>query len=292
MLFVCSMANDSPQPALEYFRHLIEYSELSGLQEKIEKAAAEGQLLQKYSDELRSELQVDSCVISQIIHDPTDPHVLGIKESLTPGLGLGTRLIRHEIDQEMLNLLQMHPDLAQQLNLTHEVSVTIHDIEELRQNPKLAQLWKLSYPFPERAFITAPLIYENNIQGLVICSQLAPRRWDTEDCTVIKDISADISVALQMYVKLSSDLATSSAEEVSSGIHQDGFASVLPPKLSEQHLHILKLIDKGLTNKEIRKETDISYRMVRHRVGEMMQWTSSDTRTALAHWARKQGIVN
>jgi DNA-binding CsgD family transcriptional regulator len=285
------MANDSPQPALQYFRQLIDYSELGGLQKEVEKAISEGQLLQKYSDELRSELQVDSCVISQIIHDPTDPHVLGIKESLTPGLGLATRLIRHEIDQEMLNLMQIHPDLVQQLNLTYDVSITIHDIEELRQNPNLAQLWKLSYPFPERAYLTAPLIYENNIQGLVICSQLAPRRWDTEDCAVIKDISADISVVLQMYAKQNGNLVAPLREKVSSPILQHGSATI-SPKLSEEHLQIIKLIDRGLTNKEIRKQTDISYRMVRHRISEMMQWTCSDTRTALAHWARRQGILN
>jgi GAF domain len=285
------MANDSPQPALQYFRQLIDYSELGGLQKEVEKAISEGQLLQKYSDELRSELQVDSCVISQIIHDPTDPHVLGIKESLTPGLGLDTRLIRHEIDQEMLNLMQIHPDLVQQLNLTYDVSITIHDIEELRQNPSLAQLWKLSYPFPERAYLTAPLIYENNIHGLVICSQLAPRRWDTEDCAVIKDISADISIVLQMYSKQNGNLVAPLREEVSSPILEYSF-STIPPKLSEEHLRIIKLIDMGLTNKQIRKQTDISYRMVRHRISEMMQWTCSDTRTALAHWARTQGILN
>jgi GAF domain len=285
------MANDSPQPALQYFRQLIDYSELGGLQKEVEKAISEGQLLQKYSDELRSELQVDSCVISQIIHDPTDPHVLGIKESLTPGLGLATRLIRHEIDQEMLNLMQIHPDLVQQLNLTYDVSITIHDIEELRQNPNLAQLWKLSYPFPERAYLTAPLIYENNIQGLVICSQLAPRRWDTEDCAVIKDISADISVVLQMYAKQNGNLVAPLREKVSSPILQHGSVTI-SSKLSEEHLQIIKLIDRGLTNKEIRKQTDISYRMVRHRISEMMQWTCSDTRTALAYWARRQGILN
>ena len=64
------------------------------------------------------------------------------------------------------------------------------------------------------------------------------------------------------------------------------------PKLSERELEVLRLISKGLKNKEISRELNISVYTVYNHVQHILRKLHIRTRTEAACWAVRNGLAN
>lgn len=272
-------------PDLKVLRSALEdHHTMADFKEHLEKGLVVDRLIQKYADELRAELVVDSVVVGVLVREE-NPHILGIKESLAPGLGLGTRLVRHKINLELAKVCRSKGELCLQLGLFYDVSFTISDRDALRANPEFAQFCKLDVLYPERAYLTAPLIYNDDFQGLVVCSQLDPRQWDAVDCGIIKVVAGDISHALKSFTEKGGTIGPGTT-------FVEAIPLELPQEFTDEHRLILNYVERGLVNKQIVKASGMTYSRVRYRIDQMMEWSNSATRGELVYWARRVRIMN
>jgi DNA-binding CsgD family transcriptional regulator len=271
-----------PPSPLNIWQAIWEVSTADGsYSERLEKAANFDHRLQKYLDELRESMEVDACVLGQVVEDPIDPHVIGIKESLIPGLA--TRLVRHEIDREILPLAIVNVNLCMKYRLMHDKCITIHDLEALRSSEELKPLLKLDYPWPERGCMATSLSFNNKVQGVLVVSCLAPRTWEPQDCTELQEAALELSAMMI----LESDRWVGEEAVLNSRLNE----AELADKLTSEHLVVLHAVERGLSNKEIAKEAGLSSRRVKYRIDQMLAWTGSENRTALARFARRQRLL-
>jgi DNA-binding NarL/FixJ family response regulator len=245
--------------------------------EKIEKASKSQGIIQRMLEELRFEIGVDACVASKLVDEPNDPHLTGFAESIEPSSELGTRLIRQEIDYELLVFLRDNPIVVSELELYKHMCITIGDIQKISEMTGLAGLKKIWKSFPERSYASVSLTDDENILGVLVCSGMKPRSWQQEECEIIEEYATKISGVMLLVDSLN--------KEESENEKEDDFESVTE-QISEEHLRVLDGIQRGLLNKEIAKEMGLPYRRVTHRVEQLFRISQTNTRTALTRWAR------
>jgi DNA-binding NarL/FixJ family response regulator len=245
--------------------------------EKIEKASKLEGIIQRMLEELRFEIGVDACVVAKLMNDPNDIHLTGFAESIEPSLGLGTRLIRQEIDNELLVFLRDNPTVVSELELHKHMCITIGDIQKISEVTGLAGLEKIGKSFPERSYASVSLTDNENILGVLVCSGMDPRSWQQEECEIIEEYATKISGVMLLVDSLN--------KEESESKKADEFES-MTEQMTEEHLRVLDGIQRGLLNKEIAKEIGLSYRRVTHRVEQLFKISQTNTRTALTRWAR------
>lgn len=240
--------------------------------------------LQKYVDELRNELGVDTCVLGRLIMDePAGSYVKIINESLTPGLS--TRMVRHEIDHSFLKLVLMGPKAVPELDLIHRSSITIHDVEKLRLDPLVSRFSKLEMPFPERAIMAGPVIYRGDMRGVLVCSQLEPRQWDEWDRQILEELTQDIGVCMEL-------LDGDAAVEPFLSWSGTSYYKAPPTALTFLQREVLLCFEKGLKNKNIAVELAIPYGEVRHCVLDMLRRSGCAEADSLTRWARLSKLLS
>jgi DNA-binding CsgD family transcriptional regulator len=241
----------------------------------------ESLLLQGCADELRMELEVDACVIGKIVGEINDQYVVILKESISEGMN--TRKGRYEIDQGILQLIQMGASFTSDLDLIHENCVTVHDIEEVRRHPFARMFTTASYDFPERALISTPIVYEKLLKGTVVCSSALPRRWGALDREIIREVTEDIAIILELTESLGTAFDKARVSKI--------FSPTLPlslDSLSPENRAILNCLTENITNREIAVQTGIPYSSVRRSVHNLLKWVGVGSKKGLEDWAKKE----
>jgi hypothetical protein len=228
-------------------------------------------LLQKCADELRFVLDAESCSVGKIVGQGEHMYIKILAES--PHSPASVYPSRYEIDLGLLRLLFLGQKRTQHLDLVHPDCVTVHDVEALLKDSFASQFYQGG--LPSRAYISAPLVYENELQGVVVCSNSSPRYWDETDREIIVEIGEDIAVVLELAEAYGENL-----EQISSIYSKRRLDALQLRELKSEHLKIINCFKKGMSYKEIAHSTGIGYRKVRHRVMELLTYfNTSDIST-------------
>ncbi|MBC8121443.1 MAG: GAF domain-containing protein [Gemmatimonadaceae bacterium] len=256
--------------------------------EDIEKFKNLSELLKEYSQELRTNLNIDYVIVNE--HHWATGEATTLADSAAKGFE--SRADYNHSLKAFDPLLRLGGtkegvELMVKLNICPAPNqMCIEDLLVFDEYPLLMP-FKKSWPWQtDRAMAFTPLVFgEQQFPGAIGCIHSQPRSWTQEDCKVMLDVARQISRSIskeRTLDRLVSELQLKVKEY---------FRYYLPEteELTDGELRVLVVLMRdGSENKEIAEELGSTERAVKKHVMNMLSKTGSKNRTQLALWGQER----